>query len=203
MKKSEKTERTKDKILSAAVREFGLKGYDAGTINHICNESGISKGLIYHNYQSKDEIYLCCVECVLQHFTDYIKQNINWEANEYMQLRFRFFSENPLFARIFFEAVLQPPKHLAEQIKKRKQELNQLNLNIYRSSLKGITLRAGVTEQEAVEYYSMMQEMFNGYFSSLAYSGTDFMAVMADHESKLAKILDFMLYGIAKEENTK
>ena len=44
----------------------------------------------------------------------------------------------------------------------------------------------------------MMQEMFNGYYSSPAYAGKDFQTIMADHEERLAKLVDFMLYGIAE-----
>lgn len=45
MKKEEKTELTKAKIFEAAMKEFGRKGYAAGSINNIC-KTGINKGLI-------------------------------------------------------------------------------------------------------------------------------------------------------------
>lgn len=43
-----------------------------------------------------------------------------------------------------------------------------------------------------------MQEMFNGYFSSPAYTGKDFETIITDHEERLVKMLDFMLYGIVE-----
>ena len=55
MKKEEKTEITKCKILAAAIQEFGANGYVAGSVNNIC-KTGINKGLIYHNYKDKDEL---------------------------------------------------------------------------------------------------------------------------------------------------
>ena len=61
MKKEEKTEITKCKILAAAIQEFGANGYAAGSVNNIC-KTGINKGLIYHNYKDKDELYLVCVQ---------------------------------------------------------------------------------------------------------------------------------------------
>lgn len=63
-------------------------------------------------------------------------------------------------------------------------------------------LRREVTEAEALEYYAIMQEMFNGDFSSPP-SGKDFKTVVADHEDKLAKMLDLMLYGIAERGSEK
>ncbi len=55
-------------------------------------------------------------------------------------------------------------------------------------------------ETIALEYYAMIQEMFNGYFSSPAYAGKNFIAKIADHEEKLAQMLDILLYGLAKKE---
>ena len=56
-----------------------------------------------------------------------------------------------------------------------------------------------MTEKEAVAYFSLVQEMFNGYFSSSAYTDTSFADIISDHEKMLARRLDFMLYGIVKE----
>ena len=61
MEKNKKTERTISKILEAAMNEFGKNGYSGGTVNNICN-SGINKGLLYHNFSGKDDIYLTCLK---------------------------------------------------------------------------------------------------------------------------------------------
>lgn len=66
MKQSEKTKRTKEKIMAAAMEEFGTKSYDAASLNTMCIENQISKGLIYHNFKNKDQLYLQCVgQCLL------------------------------------------------------------------------------------------------------------------------------------------
>lgn len=61
MKRSEKTELTISKIMEAAMTEFGTNGYVGGSVNNIC-KSGINKGLIYHNFKDKDELYLKCLK---------------------------------------------------------------------------------------------------------------------------------------------
>ena len=60
MKQREKTELTVQRILSAAIAEFGVNGYAGGAVNNIC-KAGINKGLIYHNFKGKDELYLTCL----------------------------------------------------------------------------------------------------------------------------------------------
>ena len=61
MKREEKSELTRERILQAAIEEFGTNGYDASALNTICSKNGISKGLIYYNFVDKDDLYLACV----------------------------------------------------------------------------------------------------------------------------------------------
>lgn len=202
MKKAEKTQMTIQRIMDAAMREFGAHGYDGASINDICKNHDISKGLIYHNFSGKDELYLLCVGRVFDEFAAHLKSHaMDGSTRAYMDLRYQFFSARPLASRIFFEAVLQPPAALAAQIRARKAALDKINLEIYRAVLRGLTLRPGVDERDAIAYFSMTQEMFNGYFSSPAYTGAAFDDVVQNHEAWLGKMLEFMLYGIAKGEN--
>lgn len=62
----------------------------------------------------------------------------------------------------------------------------------------GITLRDGITEEDAIDYFHQIQSMFNGYFSSSAYHYMTLDKRIKEHEMNLSKLLDFMLYGIAK-----
>lgn len=102
MKKEEKTELTKKKILSAALQEFGSNGYRGASLNAIC-ESGIPKGLLYHNFKNKDALYLSCVELCFQSLTKCLKEaNIGNDLEKYMRVRMEFFEKNKMEARIFF-----------------------------------------------------------------------------------------------------
>lgn len=197
MKQEEKTELTKERILQAAIQEFGTNGYAASTLNAICGNHGISKGLLYYNFSGKDDLYLACVARCFSHVTEYLKdKDIQDNLEKYMRIRFQYFSQYPRYARIFFEAVLQPPAALSAQIRELKKDFDSFNRKIYQKALSKVTLREGVTEADAIEYYEIMQEMFNGYFSSPAYAGKDFQSLIIDHEEKLPKMLNLMLYGI-------
>lgn len=204
MTQEEKTCRTKERILQAAMEEFGTKGYAAATIGAICSEHGIAKGLLYHNFTGKDALYLDCVSRCFDEVMTYLQgQEFGTDLQHYMECRFRYFSEFPLYAGVFFEAVLQPPMQLKEEIRERKKNFDQYNQCIYRTALAKMTLREGVSEKDALEYYGIMQEMFNGYFSSPAYTGKDLKILVSEHENRLSKILDFMLYGIVERRAKK
>lgn len=198
MKKATKTELSKEKILAAAMTEFGAAGYAGSSLNRIC-EAGIAKGLLYHNYANKDALYLACVERCFHELTAHLKSaEIGADPHRYIEARLRFMREHTNEARLFFEAILQPPAALREQIGELRREFDRFNQALYREIIRTVPLRPGVTEEEAMQYFALMQEMFNGYFSSPAMRGLSFSDTMAAHEEGLSRLLDFMLYGIAQ-----
>ena len=64
----------KQEILDAAVHVFAKKGYEKTSITDIAKEIGISQGLCYRYYASKEEIY----DAALDKYASYIaEQNIS------------------------------------------------------------------------------------------------------------------------------
>ena len=53
---------TKNQILDAALKVFVKSGYAATTMSDIVQESGLSKGAIYHYYSSKKELFLALID---------------------------------------------------------------------------------------------------------------------------------------------
>lgn len=200
MKKNEKTELTIAKILEAAMNEFGKNGYVGGTVNNICS-AGINKGLLYHNFAGKDEIYLTCLKQSCEKLMRYLKDHDRTDDLEkYMSARMDFYKQFQNEARIFFEALLSPPPHLSDQINQILSEFNSLNEQMYNRTLDLLILREGVSREDAVSYFHLMQLMLNGYFSSPAFQNTDLPKKVKIHEKMVPKLLDYMLYGIAKGE---
>ena len=62
MRKEEKTRLRREKIITAALFEFATKGYQGFVINELCKVDGISKGVLYHNFSGKSDLYLTCVQ---------------------------------------------------------------------------------------------------------------------------------------------
>lgn len=197
MKKSERTQLTISKIMEAAIIEFGENGYSGGTVNNICKT--INKGLIYHNFEGKDSLYLACLNHSCSKLVDFLNQRAT-NMESYLTARMDFFSQNPKEARIFFDALLSPPGHLFEEITQALQEFNELNEKIYSQTLEGLILRDGINNEEATSYFHLMQTMLNGYFSSPTFQNADMGQKVELHEKTVSKLLDYMLYGIAKED---
>lgn len=56
MPRNKYPEQTVEKILNAAAALFAEKGYAHTTLQDIIDATGLSKGAVYHHFQSKEEI---------------------------------------------------------------------------------------------------------------------------------------------------
>lgn len=203
MKRSEKSELTVAKILDAAMVEFGMNGYTGGTVNNIC-KTGINKGLIYHNFKDKNDLYLSCLKISCDKLVEYVEsKNCSNDMMQYMKIRMDFFMEYPNEAHILFESLLNPQPQLQIEIQKAMREFDALNERIYRNTIKKLTLRKNVTMEDAMSYFRQVQTMFNGYFSSPAYQNIALDEKVKIHETNIPKLFNFMLYGIAKGDDEK
>lgn len=202
MKREEKTELTKQKIIAAAIEEFGANGYSGAYLNRICSR-GIPKGLLYHNFENKDAIYLAsmkrCYDDLLQALKD---AQIGDSLQEYMSVRLRFFEEYPFKSNIIFESMFQPPEALYTEIDMVRKEFNEFNKTFFERILDEVPLRKNVSRQDTVTYFEVMQSMFNIYFGSTFFRELSMSERAIKHEEYLPTLLDFMLYGVAERSNT-
>jgi len=49
-------ENKKAKIIQAATKLFGERGFEMTSIAQVCEEAGVSKGLVFHHFKSKNEL---------------------------------------------------------------------------------------------------------------------------------------------------
>lgn len=222
MKQAERALRTREKIMTAAMNEFGENGYRGGSIGNIC-KAGINKGLLYHYFSSKDELYLACVESSCGRLVEEL-DNIAGEfpvseenrrsrkaeqeerkniVQQYMQARMNFYGNYHNESRILFECLLDPPENLRSRIDGIMHPLQKRNLEIYEKLLSGLTLREGMTKERAEKYFILFQYMFNAYFSSPAMHEKSMEERIALHEQGIPEMLDCMLYGIAEKTQGK
>ena len=62
----QRSEETRTKILDSATKLFSTRGFNAASVDEICEEAGISKGAFYHHFESKQALFLAILDGWLQ-----------------------------------------------------------------------------------------------------------------------------------------
>ena len=60
------SENTRRRILQAAFEEFYRNGFQGGSINHIVDQAGTTKGALFHHFDGKHDLGYAVVEEVIQ-----------------------------------------------------------------------------------------------------------------------------------------
>jgi AcrR family transcriptional regulator len=53
---------SRDRLLEAAARVFAERGYERASVDEIAAEAGLSKGTLYWNFKSKDELFFALMD---------------------------------------------------------------------------------------------------------------------------------------------
>jgi TetR/AcrR family transcriptional regulator len=127
-------------ILNSALKEFAIKGYDDASTNEIARNAKISKGLMFHYVNSKEELFLFLF--------DYCRDEINREY-----LRKMDFKEKDILKRLHQSYLLQ-----IELLKKNPWILDFSKLS---AATKSELINKKMEERESQEEPFCFETMFN------------------------------------------
>lgn len=198
MNREEKNLQSRQKIMDAAFREFGEKSYPEASLNVICRDGEISKGIIYHYFKDKDALYLACAEECFGALTEYLREHVvageQAEAvlKQYFDARSEFFRERPEYLKVFYSAVITPPPHLKEEILGVRKEFDALNVSVLTEILNRVPLRKGMGVSEVIEIFGIFQDLVNTrYQMETIYEGN-----IEEYNQRCSHILEILLYGV-------
>lgn len=201
MKREVKNQQTRRRILDSALKEFSRNGYGASSVNAVCAEPDISKGIIYHYFSTKDDLFLACVEECFERLTDYLKEMTDLDSEssqsqleKYFAARSNFFKENPVYQRLFCEAILSPPSHLKGEIQRIRQGFDGFNIRMLSRLLEPVPLRPQITRGDVIEIFRQFQDFMNARYQFQEFSAEEFKL----HEKQRKQAIDILLYGVVK-----
>ena len=188
MTQRERQEHAKKTIFQAALAEFGAQPYETVTMDRICSRHGISKGMMYHYFSSKDELFLLCVKELFQSLQVYIqeestqiqKENSHAAIRQYFMLRERFFAR----------------EHLRADILELRRPVREMNRRFLQEVIAEMSLRPAVKAEHAARYLESLECVFRRILEQ--YCAKD---DPKDARSMLAaaeEVLDMLLLGILK-----
>lgn len=100
-------------ILDTALELFAEKGFHQTSISDITRKAGISKGLLYNYFESKDEVLKSIIQTGYDAAYDHLDLNNDRllardEFINFMRVTFRSVRENPKFWKLYSALLMQP-----------------------------------------------------------------------------------------------
>lgn len=147
----------RERILAAAIEAFGTCGYDGASTNQICAAAGLSKGLLFHYFKSKENLYMAVVKRCLQDFADEFREHQLEDERDlqalakFYRLQADFFSEHPDYYYILTQIPVNQSEPMKEFMEKCREEfVNAVSLGL-RLYLGRVKVRPGVDREVALE----------------------------------------------------
>lgn len=75
----------RDRIINAALDEFSRNSFDKASTNNIVKNAKVSKGLLYHYFSSKQELYDYLMDFVFRTIGDEIRNKLDWDENDFFK----------------------------------------------------------------------------------------------------------------------
>jgi len=99
-------------IMNVALEHFAAEGYHNTTINHIAKHAGISKGLMYNYFESKEELLAAIVNRSLSEIVRYFDPDRDGYLTEdefelFVRKLFKIILEKRTFWRLFYQLLMQ------------------------------------------------------------------------------------------------
>ncbi len=201
MKRDERNLISRTKIINSALKEFAQQGYGLSSVNTICTQGDISKGILYHYFKDKDELYLACVRELFDDLTRSLSVELEEEGGEmetqleqYFNARMSFFNERPLYHQLFCDVVITPPKQLVQEINEIKKDFDALNISVLTKMLQSVKLRPGLSVAAAVETFRLYQDFVN----ARRQMDSPYQIDVEQHEQTCRRTLNILLYGVVE-----
>lgn len=160
-------EEVKNNIISAAVREFGDKGYHDASMRTIAANAGVAIGNVYRYFKNKDELFNTIVEPVYTKFTSMVFElyqshqpvpEIHLMAEDITDNIMEFFAkyETELFILIY--------KSKGSKFENLKEELIRLVDHRIKSELAPVLKEHGIVLEDEYIFYVVSATFIEGMF---------------------------------------
>lgn len=125
----------KTRLINAAMKEFGANRFEKASTNTIVKEAGISKGLLYHYFDSKEALYTYLFEYAMTSFAVPIAEQVGLEETDILRrieqisnLKIKIMHQMP--ALVSFSKTMYAGMDF-EEIKKMIQKYNPIPMDMY------------------------------------------------------------------------
>lgn len=195
-------------ILQAGIQEFSQKSFPDASTDTITQQAGISKGLLFHYFGSKKAFYLACLRCALDRL---IAQTPEATQNDFYSILFFTMDEKIRLCRDF------PAETLFVNMAARDSsaEISAEKFSLFSNYLASTTKASQEVLARAISTLPLNDPNDPTLLDALSlYVGAisqkflllyrerplEFFAHAAQIQAEMKTYIDYLLYGVVKQE---
>ncbi|MFS0820536.1 TetR/AcrR family transcriptional regulator [Bacillus sp. 1P02SD] len=158
-----------ERILNAATKEFAEKNYANASTNEIVKQAGISKGLLFHYFKNKKELYLFLYDYYLKLMVNELFANIDLDEpdifNKYRSItliKFELMKKHPEMFNFIRFAFEEDSPEIKIELEKRNKDVLKSSYSRLANSIDVSKFKEGIDVQKAMNIIFWSLEAF-GY----------------------------------------
>jgi TetR/AcrR family transcriptional regulator len=194
-----------ERILDAALQEFSRHHFEQASTNQIAKEAKVAKGLLFHYFKSKEELYLA----VAQHIID-TNIRLFWDQQRdspsdlfdrmrvWSVLRIQFAQKHPEMYHFLTMLLAECPPAIKPRAMALLAPLQKRGVEELMKDLDTSRLRRGVSIQQAIEalmlFSAGLEKKFIAIFSSMPDHGLSMIEAVSQQAHEYFELLRDGLY---------
>jgi len=199
----------RQRIVDAALEEFAERGYARASTNVITEKAGISKGLLFHYFGSKKNLYLWLVEYAVDHYVDWRKRNRptaepSPDLIERMMQngvwKLEFIRSHPVISKFLTGAFTDTPEDVGREIKTLSRRYQTLAVESFSEGINATLFRDEVDPRKAVEVLVIFLQGLKEVYAERVSRNRDAVDTMFEEVREYFEILK---YGIYRKKSGK
>nr|WP_263324058.1 TetR/AcrR family transcriptional regulator [Neobacillus sp. Marseille-Q6967] len=147
-----------DRIVNAAMKEFAQKGYDNASTNEMVKAAGISKGLLFHYFQNKKQLFLFLYDYFIEVLTEEFYKKIDLSEPDFFlriqqtsMVKLDVLKVYPDVMKFLEVAYMEESAEVKAELDQRKREFTEINFNKIYEGIDLSKFKDGLDIQKALK----------------------------------------------------
>lgn len=197
----------KNAIIKSGISEFSKKSYSEASTDIITRSCGISKGILFHYFESKIGCYIYCLEQALERLITELPEP---EVSDFYQIIFYSMEEKFNVCRKFSEEmrfVNMAARETNSQVFEQKNKLlikymmitRQKSAKVMANAVAVLNLKNLNIEKVTTALTIYIEAIIKKYLEIYKETPDCFFEQLEKIKLEIREYIDFMLYGLVKE----
>lgn len=199
-------EEKKNRILTAALKEFSENGYEQASTNSIVKDAGISKGILFHYFKTKRDLYIYMVFYSMELMYRRLSEETEFKSRDYFermreieQTKLRFYAENPGCYKLMLKVFKGNQKDIIEEVYRRYLPLISDYMGRFSSDVDMSVFREGIDIRKVNDMIAWMGEgISDRIMQSLPETLTDSDVLASKYSQEYWEYIELIRRGVCK-----